>query len=135
MQRYFDAFVYTANWCSCRLSLRVPLDTFASAALKSFAARGLLTCKATKTHWILDCLLDQSENHERFAMDDGSGWMRRLLPLRVELLSGDLRPLYLGWLAAAWTGSANSSRTATAPDDGLDACLKMRRAEPTAPAA
>lgn len=25
MRRYFDAFVYTANWCSCRLALRVPL--------------------------------------------------------------------------------------------------------------
>ena len=25
MRRYFDAFVYTAKWCSCRLSLRVPL--------------------------------------------------------------------------------------------------------------
>ena len=24
MRRYFDAFVYTANWCSCRLAPRVP---------------------------------------------------------------------------------------------------------------
>ena len=25
MRRYFDAHVYVANWCSCRLLLRVPL--------------------------------------------------------------------------------------------------------------
>lgn len=34
-------------------------------------------------------------------MDDGSRWMRRLAPLRDELLRGDLRPVYLGWLAGA----------------------------------
>ena len=37
MRRYFDAFVYTANWCSCRLSLRLPLGTFRKAELKPFS--------------------------------------------------------------------------------------------------
>lgn len=46
-------------------------------------------------------MLDESENYDRFSMDEGHGWMRRLAPLRDELLRGDLRPLYLGWLAAA----------------------------------
>lgn len=104
MQRYFDAFVYTANWCSCYLSLRVPLETFSRGALKPFMTRYALTCKATKTHWIVDWSLDESEDYDRFALDDGSHWMRRLTPLRDELLRGDLRPLYLGWLAAAARG-------------------------------
>lgn len=99
MQRYFDAFVYTANWCSRWLSLRVPLATFPRGVLKPFAARHSLACKTTKTHWIIDWTLDESEDHDGFAEDDGSGWMRRLIPLRDELLRGDLRPLYLGWLA------------------------------------
>lgn len=43
----------------------------------------------------------ESENYDRFSTEDGHGWMRRLAPLRDELLRGDLRPLYLGWLAAA----------------------------------
>jgi hypothetical protein len=30
--------------------------------------------------------------------DDGSGWMGSLLTLRSDLLRGDLRCLYLGWL-------------------------------------
>lgn len=38
MRRYFDTFVYTANWCSCRLSVRVPLSTFRKAQLKSFVS-------------------------------------------------------------------------------------------------
>lgn len=101
MRRYFDAFVYTANWCSCRLSVRMPLSTFRKAELKSFATRDALTIEASDEHWIIDWSLNESENYDRFGMDEGNGWMRRLAPLRDELLRGDLRPLYLGWLAAA----------------------------------
>jgi len=101
MRRYFDAFVYTANWCSCRLSVRVPLSTFRKAELKSFAVRHALTINASDEHWIIDWSLDESESYDRFSMDEGTGWMRRLAPLRDELLRGDLRPLYLGWLASA----------------------------------
>jgi hypothetical protein len=101
MRRYFDAFVYTANWCSCRLVLRVPLSTFRKAALKSFVGQHALTIEANSEHWIFDWSLDESENYDRFGIDDGRGWMRRLAPLRDELLRGDLRPLCLGWLASA----------------------------------
>lgn len=99
MQCYFDAFVYSANWCSCWLALRVPLATFRKAELKPYASKYTLTIEASDKHWIFNWTLDESENYDRFAMDDGSGWMRRLAPLRDELLRGDLRPLYLGWLA------------------------------------
>lgn len=100
MQRYFDAFVYTANWSSRWLSLRVPLNIFPKGALKPFAARHSLLYRATKTHWVIDWALDDGED-DGFAEDDGSSWMRRLVPLRDELLRGDLRPLYLGWMASA----------------------------------
>lgn len=101
MRRYFDAFVYTANWCSCQFALRLPLATFRKTELKPFAEQGTLSIEADGGYWLINWLLDESENHDRFAAEDGSGWMRRLAPLRDELLRGDLRPLYLGWLAAA----------------------------------
>lgn len=101
MRHYFDAFVYTANWCSCRLALRVPLTTFRKADLKPFAVRHALTVEASDAHWVIDWSLDESGNYDRFSTEDGSGWMRRLAPLRDELLRGDLRPLYIGWLAEA----------------------------------
>ena len=43
MRRYFDAFVYTANWCSCRLALRVPHAVFKKSELKRFATDCALT--------------------------------------------------------------------------------------------
>ena len=119
MQRYFDAFVYTANWCSCYLSLRVPLDTFSKGALKPFATRYALTFKNTKTHWIINWSLDESENYDRFAIDDGSHWMRRLVPVRDELLGRDSRPLYLGWLAAAGRGELKDTESEPEVPSGL----------------
>lgn len=99
MRRYFDAFIYVANWCSCRLALRVPHAVFSKAELKRFSTKYALTVDDSGSHWIIDWSLDESEDYDRFGMEDGSGWMGRLAPLRDELLRGDLRPLYLGWLA------------------------------------
>jgi hypothetical protein len=104
MRRYFDAFVYSANWSNRRLSLRLPKVVFRKAELMPFANRSTLSVESGSTHWVLAWTLDESELEEseetdHFDGDDGSGWMRRLIPLRDELLRGDLRPLYLGWLA------------------------------------
>ncbi len=114
MQRYFDAHVYSANWGSCRLMLRLPRAALEAAELAPFIAPATeSTCfgpafSAVKTaeHWILDWdFEDDSGEFERFwSSDDGPGWMGRLLPLRDELLRGDPRPLYLGWLARANRG-------------------------------
>lgn len=128
MRRYFDAFVYTANWCSCRLALRVPLATFRKAELKPFATRHTLTVEAGDEHWLIDWSLDESENHERFGMEDGSGWMRRLAPLRDELLRGDLRPLYLGWLAAAAADELGDDALEPEPPPALSALSPQQRA-------
>ena len=101
MRRYFDAFIYVANWCSCRLALRVPLTTFGESELKDFAVKHALSIEASEAHWIFEWALDEADDSDSFALNDGSGWMQRLAPLRDELLRGDLRPLYLGWLSGA----------------------------------
>lgn len=107
MRRYFDAFVYTANWCSCRLAFRVPHAVFKKTELKRFATDCALTFDDARTHWIVNWALDESENYDRFGMEDGQGWMGRLAPLRDELLRGDCRPLYLGWLAGVTAGEVD----------------------------
>ena len=104
MRRYFDAFVYLADWAHCRFALRLPRDMFGKAELKPFGVKQSLTIDASEDHWILDWSLDGSDNYDRFAEDDGRGWMGRLVPLRDELIRGDQRSLYLGWLAGAAKG-------------------------------
>jgi len=100
MRRYFDAFVHTADWGSCHLALRVPLETFHEEELTPFAGQHALTLDRSSEHWIIHWLLYDCEDYERFSTEDGSGWMQRLAPLREDLQRGDLRPLYLGWLAS-----------------------------------
>jgi hypothetical protein len=49
---------------------------------------------------ILEWSLDLGGGDDtRFNHGDGPGWLAHLTPLRDELLRGDLRPLYLGWLS------------------------------------
>ena len=119
MRRYFDAFVYTANWCSCQLMLRLPRSTFCKAELQVFAARPSLAIDAADEHWIVVWSLDEGEDYDRFTMDDGNGWMHRLAPIRDELLRGDLRPLYLGWLAAASVDALEDDVLEPVPPPGL----------------
>lgn len=120
LQRYFDAFVYSAYGCSCQFMLRLPLAALAGAQLQPFALGDAFSIRASGAHWLIDWSLDESENYERFASDDGSGWMQRLAPLRTELLHGDLRALYLGWLAAASRQRPeDGATTEPAPPPGL----------------
>ncbi len=110
MQRYFDAFVYSSNWHSRQLSLRLPRNAFEKTELQPFANRSSFSITSSDMFWILDWQLDEGadcdpfeeEDSDYVPEDDGSGWMRQLIPLRDELLRGDLRPLYLGWLASGY---------------------------------
>jgi len=80
--------------------VRLPIEALTQETAKAVAAPYLLDIKATKTHWIITWSLEESENYDRFGMEDGRGWMARLAPVRDELMRGDLRSLYIGWLAA-----------------------------------
>ncbi|MGZ4960830.1 MAG: hypothetical protein ACXV7J_16440 [Methylomonas sp.] len=111
MQRYFDAHVYSANWGNCSLMLRLPLSALDKTLLDEFTCSSVCGAQSDfcdafsvqrfKEHWILSWdFNDDSGEFERFwSQTDGPGWMSSLLPLRDELLRGDMRPLYLGWLA------------------------------------
>jgi hypothetical protein len=46
---------------------------------------------------ILDIVRDEVESED---LEDGSGWLAALTPLRAEVLAGDLRLFYLLWLTA-----------------------------------
>ena len=100
MQRYFDAHVYVANWMTAIFMVRLPIEALTRETAKAAAVPYLLDIKPTKTHWIITWSLEESENYDRFGMEDGRGWMARLAPVRDELLRGDLRSLYIGWLPA-----------------------------------
>lgn len=119
MRRYFDAHVYVANWCTCLVRLRVPKSAFGAGTFRAFKTKTAFSVAQTKTHWLLEWGLDESDNYDRFADEDGRGWMGRLAPLRDELLRGDMRPLYLGWLADVSAGEVDEKAAEPQPPPGL----------------
>jgi hypothetical protein len=127
MRRYFDAHVYVANWYSCCLLLRVPKNIFDMKTLTAFKTDGAFSFDQSESHWILQWELSESEDDERFAMEDGRGWMGRLVSLRDELLRGDLRPLYLGWLAGASAGEIDEDVLEPPPPPGLSRLTAAQR--------
>lgn len=100
MRRYFDAHIYVANWMTAIFMLRLPIEAISGKTAKAIEVNGIIDFEATETHWIITWSLYESENYDRFGMENGHGLMAHLAPVRDELLRGDLRSLYIGWLAA-----------------------------------
>lgn len=119
MKRYFDAHVYVANWGTAIFMVRLPLEALSKEMARSIVVNDFLHCKVTKTHWLITWRLDESENYESFAVEGGQGWMTRLSPVRDELLSGDFRSLYIGWLAGVAAGMLDDDELEPMSPDGL----------------
>ena len=105
MDQYFDAHLYVANWGTRRLMLRLPARAFDLASAKAYCVPSVSEARAAKGHVVLDFHSDSEEGDEDF--EDGEGWLASLLPLRSDLAAGDLRCLYLGWLAGVENGEVN----------------------------
>lgn len=101
MERYYDAHLYFANWGSRTLLLRLPLGVLDVEVIEPFLVDSLVSAWETAEHLILG-LHSDDENADFFGPDD-LYTLAGLVGVRAELASGDLRPLYLGWLGAQGT--------------------------------
>jgi hypothetical protein len=119
VQRYFDAFLYFANWGTHRLMLRLP-----SLALDIKTAKRYLRGHSVAAHvkggiLILD-LMAENEGGARDA-DDGTGLLSSLIPLRADIAAGDHRALYLAWLSSVQSGELNADEPEPPVPPGLGA--------------
>jgi hypothetical protein len=101
LEKYFDAFVYVANWGSRRFCLRFPKDLLEYKELQAMLSNESGWVQRTAKHFIIGF---ENRNEERDEWDDGTGWMGSLVSLRGDLLRDDLRCLYLGWLLCVQNG-------------------------------
>lgn len=95
MEKYFDGFLYYANWGTHILKLRVPSVLLDFKTARGYCSGDHFSVRLSGDKVILD-FLSESE--------DGGDWEEDLrltpfLSLRTELSRGDLRCLYLGWLS------------------------------------
>ena len=97
MDRYFDAFVYVANWGTHQLMFRIPLGFLDLDTVEAYCDGEVLSLTRGKEHVVLEF---SSEDEEGDGWTEGEHWMPSLISIRDELMRGDLRALYLGWLAS-----------------------------------
>lgn len=104
MERWYDLHLYFSNWGTRRLMLRLPEHFLQREALDRFL-RGTdwVELWTADDNVIVDIHLEQEEP-DGFWEDDESSWMPALVPLRADVMSGDLRLFYLVWLSSVQDG-------------------------------
>jgi len=102
MSKYFDAFQYCSNWGSRELMLRLPLEVLPMAAAEPYCAGERASALRSGEYVVLAFRSEDDGGGEW--IDEDQDTLATLLPIREELASGDLRALYLAWLACAQAG-------------------------------
>lgn len=104
--KYFDAMLYVDSWGTKQLMFRFPKELVDFKALVQYDnKRGYgryLDCKRVGNYIILDLYWNEEEGGEWVEEEDYI--LDTLLPLREEILNGDYRTLYLGWLMVQGAG-------------------------------
>lgn len=106
MERYFDAFLYFANWGERELMLRLPRHLLDPKTARHYGRTGSVSVRTKGDFVILAFLSDEPQDYDD--ADDDQGWLSSLIPLRADLANGDHRALYLAWLLAAQKGELDN---------------------------
>ncbi len=98
MEKYFDAFLYLANWGTHVLKLRLPSRLLDPTTAGKYCGGGGASVSENAGKVIVTYVSDDEEDGD---WDDGEGRLSSMIFLRAELARADLRALYLGWLLRA----------------------------------
>jgi hypothetical protein len=98
MEKYFDAFLYLANWGTHMLKLSLPSRLLDPAMAIKYCGGGRAFIREKAGRVILTFESDDEESGE---WQEGEGQLSSMISVRAELARGDLRALYLGWLLRA----------------------------------
>ncbi len=97
MEKYFDLFLYLANWGTHWFMVRVPKKLLKQDIVKAYCTEESFEYHSAGGNLILSF----RHNDEEYTWAEGEGWLDSLVPLRADLMRGDYRCLYLGWLLGA----------------------------------
>jgi hypothetical protein len=104
MDRYFDAFLYMANWGSRVLKLSLPAGDLPVADLRAYRAGDRVSAREKGGKVVLTLCSDDEEGP---GYVEAEGILSSLVSLRAELARGDRRAVYLGWLGAVQEGEVS----------------------------
>lgn len=97
LTRYFDAMLYLANWGTRRLLFRFPRALIPRKRAERYCVEDVITFEDVGECLVLDFRWDEEGGTDWV---EGEGKLSSLIQLREDILRGDYRMLYLGWLKA-----------------------------------
>lgn len=107
LRDFFDGFLYWANWGSPRLALRFPHGAFPAELITNYDFDEFVVFEQKLDYDILDIHFGEMEPPDMWVEYD----LGSLIPIRDELLDGDVRSLYIVWLACqSMIGSEEEER-------------------------
>lgn len=130
LRRGYDIHLHYANYGVRKLMIRLP-DGLPNpeTSEKYLEQDGLSFLKDTQGPGGILCIRPFIESGELDALRGVKSFLDRLLPLRDEILSGDLRPLYIAHLAVAGDGNHDPDEEKDAPvPAGLNKLTKAQLA-------
>jgi hypothetical protein len=117
MERYYDGHLYRANWGTRRVMLRLPRRLLDLDVAEDYCVGDQVTAWTTGEFLVLDLT---SEDEAGEWEDDAETTLSAVVGVRTELAAGDLRPLYLAWLAGYGAWERDEDTFDPAADDDLE---------------
>jgi hypothetical protein len=121
MARYFDAFLYLANWGTRQLMFRLPRGVLDEETAGLYCYTDAASVIETADHLIVSLYADRDPDDY---WEEPGGQLAAMVQARSELAAGDLRLLYLGWLLAVQSDDVDDEPPVPAGLGNLSAPLQ-----------
>ncbi|HEV2295186.1 MAG TPA: hypothetical protein VGR35_15130 [Tepidisphaeraceae bacterium] len=110
LEKYYDAMLYYANWGTRRFMAKISGDALDMKLARLYCTDGESGVEMTsiRTGFVFDFVsnTDDPEGYDQMEQP-----LSPLIPVREALEAGDLRPLYIGWLASVAAGERDEDET------------------------
>lgn len=119
MEKYFDAFLSFANWGTRTLKFRLAKGLLDKETVRAYRDADVVSQRRKSGFVVLTFHCDDESGESDNSELDEEEVLASLTPVRAELARGDIRALYLGWLAAAQSGVLDDGAVEPPVPNGL----------------
>lgn len=105
VERYFDVHLHVASYGDRRLMFRMPITRVDTKRLRGYFPGDVASAHVKGDHLVIDLQSAPDDGYETWGLPENT--LGELVPLRAELLRGDMRGAYLAWLYAVQSGEVS----------------------------